>query len=181
MICVDLPIYQAKARKAQKFNAAPKVGPGFPLGVEPPRASANEPPRKTLTRRSWSVWLVTSSCCALCGDLVATTVRYLESAMRGGGGGVQPLRPATPAPRPAPAPTVALPPVRVAEPAVQRLDRREQQLEAQREALARAQRLDGFSQITVVKQRGPRKIEMTVKDGLHVCNCKRSRRGLQRV
>ena len=30
MICVDLPIYQAKARKAQKFNAAPKVGPGFP-------------------------------------------------------------------------------------------------------------------------------------------------------
>ena len=88
MICVDLPIYQAKARKAQKFNAAPKVGPGFPLGVEPPRASANEPPRKTLTRRSWSVWLVTSSCCALCGDLVATTVRYLESATRGGGGGV---------------------------------------------------------------------------------------------
>ena len=87
MICVDLPIYQAKARKAQKFNAAPKVGPGFPLGVEPPRASANEPPRKTLTRRSWSVWLVTSSCCALCGDLVATTVRYLESATRGGGGG----------------------------------------------------------------------------------------------
>ena len=87
MICVDLPIYQAKARKAQKFNAAPKVGPGFPLGVEPPRASANEPPRKTLTRRSWSVWLVTSSCCALCGDLVATTVRYLESATRGGAGG----------------------------------------------------------------------------------------------
>ena len=82
MICVDLPIYQAKARKAQKFNAAPKVGPGFPLGVEPPRASANEPPRKTLTRRSWSVWLVTSSCCALCGDLVATTVRYLGSATR---------------------------------------------------------------------------------------------------
>ena len=87
MISVNLPIYQAKVRKAQKFNAAPKVGPGFPLGVEPPRASANEPPRKTLTRRSWSVWLVTSSCCALCGDLVATTVRYLESAMRGGGGG----------------------------------------------------------------------------------------------
>ena len=88
MISVNLPIYQAKARKAQKFNAAPKVGPGFPLGVEPPRASANEPPRKTLTRRSWSVWLVTSSCCALCGDLVATTVRYLESATRGGGEGV---------------------------------------------------------------------------------------------
>ena len=50
MISVNLPIYQAKVRKALKFNAAPKVSPGFPLGVQPPSV-ANETPQKTLTGR----------------------------------------------------------------------------------------------------------------------------------